>query len=325
MALQQVLCAGVLVITLLCQGCHSQLDVCARATGINGGEDETPGNWPWSVTIDVGKIWLCGGSLINNQWVVTQGDCVWRSLVASTEVTLGLNNRAGSNAHQVKRGLDAIIPYPKYPSIALLKLSAPVNFTDYIQPVCLAAANSTFHNGTSSWMIGFPKSDFGSPPATLQEQKVPVIGQNECNCSHLFTITEDFICGAFRPGGICVDKGGPVVTKKDDLWIQIAVGFDTGSCHYYTPYTNIRLSEYQDWINNTVTGPKPGFVTFISPGINGDLSFQCSKTPPTTAVTTTKDDDSIFGGGTNLFHFAHIRSLCIVSLTLLVLLGSSAM
>ncbi|KAJ4949005.1 hypothetical protein JOQ06_020525 [Pogonophryne albipinna] len=65
--------------------------------------------------------------------------------------------------------------------MALLKLSSPVNFTDYIQPVCLASANSTFYTGVSSWVVGFGDiSSGGSNADTLQEVRVPVVGNNEC-------------------------------------------------------------------------------------------------------------------------------------------------
>lgn len=45
--------------------------------------------------------------------------------------------------------------------ICLLQLAAPVNFTDEISPVCLASRNSTFHSGTSSWVIGWGEKDNG--------------------------------------------------------------------------------------------------------------------------------------------------------------------
>lgn len=39
--------------------------------------------------------------------------------------------------------------------IALLELSAPVKFTNYIRPVCLAAENSEFSPGTNGWITGW--------------------------------------------------------------------------------------------------------------------------------------------------------------------------
>lgn len=61
----------------------------------------------------------------------------------------------------MSRKVAEIVIHPNYDSdtsdndIALLRLSSPVSFTDYIRPVCLAASGSVFNNGTDSWVTGF--------------------------------------------------------------------------------------------------------------------------------------------------------------------------
>ncbi|KAK7938540.1 hypothetical protein WMY93_001866 [Mugilogobius chulae] len=59
--------------------------VCGRPplnTRIVGGADAPDGAWPWQVTMHFGGYHRCGGSLINNQWVLSAGHCVqgWRGL-----------------------------------------------------------------------------------------------------------------------------------------------------------------------------------------------------------------------------------------------------
>lgn len=77
------------------------------------------------------------------------------------EVVLGRHSQSGLNDDEVKLQSEMIIMHPHYDprtiqnDIALVKLSAPVNFTDYIQPVCLAAAHSNFSTGTKSWVTGW--------------------------------------------------------------------------------------------------------------------------------------------------------------------------
>lgn len=57
--------------------------------------------------------------------------------------------------------MQQIIRHPDYNprtfdnDICLLKLSSPVDFTNHILPICLAAPNSTFHDGTDSWVTGW--------------------------------------------------------------------------------------------------------------------------------------------------------------------------
>jgi len=142
----------------------------------------------------------------------------------------------------VSRKLEEIMCHPSHSllthenDICLLKLSAPVEFTDFIQPVCLASTGSTFHSGVSSWVTGFgvthpgkitdaiPLSpnhlhccDFfshqcesyllkslskysSSRADILQEVNLPIVGNNECGCTYT-KITENTICAGFREGG----------------------------------------------------------------------------------------------------------------------------
>lgn len=72
---------------------------------------------------------------------------------------LGRLTQNGSNPHETSRTVIKVIKHPKYNSLdqklALLQLSSPVTFTDYIKPVCLAAAGSVFVDGTESWVTGW--------------------------------------------------------------------------------------------------------------------------------------------------------------------------
>lgn len=43
---------------------------------ILGGSLSYNGQWPWTVALKVGNSFLCGGTLIADQWVVTAAHCV---------------------------------------------------------------------------------------------------------------------------------------------------------------------------------------------------------------------------------------------------------
>ncbi|XP_026170760.1 transmembrane protease serine 9-like [Mastacembelus armatus] len=269
---------------------------------IVGGEDASPGSWPWQVSLHKSGRHACGGSLINREWVMSAAHCFSSTSTNRWQVFLGRQNQEGKNPNEVSRTVDRIILYPSYESntdnndIALLRLSSPVQFTDYIRPVCLAASGSVFNNGTVSWVTGWGAIQEGvplPPPQTLQEVEVPVVGNRQCNCLlGVGRVTDNMICAGALAGGkdSCQgDSGGPMVSKQGSIWIQSGiVSFGFGCARPNLPGVYSRVSRYESWINSHISTDKPGFVKFISKGPNTDNSYTCPglPPPPTTLPTT---------------------------------------
>ncbi|XP_036446362.1 transmembrane protease serine 9-like [Colossoma macropomum] len=296
----------VLVISFLAKVCHSQLGVCGVAslnTKIVGGQDASPGSWPWQASLQISGFHFCGGSLINSNWVLTAAHCF--ASITAPQVTVYLGDQSlstqGSNPNVVTRSVLQAIKHPSYNSstndndIALLQLSSSVTFTPYITPVCLAAAGSTFFNGTLTWVTGWGNIAFGvslASPMTLQEVQIQIVGNRKCNCFYgVGTITDNMVCAGFLAGGKgpCQgDSGGPLVSKQGGVWVQAGiVNFGIGCAQPNYPGVYARVSQYQDWINQQITSNQPGFVTFTSTGTDGDLSVSCAGLPAVATTTTT--------------------------------------
>ncbi|XP_072311921.1 transmembrane protease serine 9-like [Eucyclogobius newberryi] len=281
----------------------SSADLCGITplnTRIVGGEDAPTGSWPWQVSLQRFGQHICGGSLINREWIMSAAHCFSSTSAFGWQISLGRENLQGTNPNEVSKSVSTIILHPNYDSftsdndVALLRLSSAVTFTDYIRPVCLAATDSVFNSGTDSWVTGWGSIREGEPlpfPKTLQEVEVPVVGNRQCNCLNgVGTITDNMICAGLLAGGkdSCQgDSGGPMVSKQGSVWVQSGVvSFGFGCARANLPGVYSRVSNYQSWINSHISSDQPGFVQFMSSGPDRDTSATCPGLPPPLITTT---------------------------------------
>uniref|UniRef100_A0AAV2JXT2 Peptidase S1 domain-containing protein n=1 Tax=Knipowitschia caucasica TaxID=637954 RepID=A0AAV2JXT2_KNICA len=294
----------VCAVCLLLPGAAAQSDVCGIATKnsrIVGGQAAPDGAWPWQVSIHRGGGHYCGGSLINNMWVLSAAHCMSGD-ASEYSVFIGRQSQKGPNPNEVSRTITQFINHPDYNEatvdndMSLLKLSSSVTFTDYIKPVCLAASGSAFHSGTDTWITGWGSINSGvplPPPQNLMEVEVPIIGNRQCFCNYNsrdIRITDNMLCAGLSEGGkdSCQgDSGGPLVRKQNGRWIQAGVvSFGIGCALPDLPGVYARVSRYEAWINNHITANQPGFIAFSSSGTDSDQSVTCPSLPSTNTTTT---------------------------------------
>uniref|UniRef100_A0A671PBT3 Zgc:153968 n=1 Tax=Sinocyclocheilus anshuiensis TaxID=1608454 RepID=A0A671PBT3_9TELE len=229
---------------------------------IVGGQNAVRGSWPWQASINYvpNEGLVCGGSLINKDWVLSAAQCFQELNASTTVIYLGRQWQIGTNPHQISRTVAQIIIHPKYNpdnffenDIALVQLSSSVTFNDYIRPVCLAAAGSTFDAGTESWITGWGKLNYGGESN---------LTNNQNTCARI--IPDNILLYWHDVNVKCLsmqgDGGGPLVINGSQ-WIQSGISIFGVNCtapKYPGGYT--RVSHYQDWISSQIKSDLPGFI-----------------------------------------------------------------
>merc|ERR1712212_1152788 len=202
-------------------GCRG--GIAKRSTRIVGGNETEVGEYPWQVGLytDMLQTPFCGGSLVNNLYVVTAAHCLDSS---NFKVILGEHDWTKVSRVYV-RDPQQITIHPDYNSntfendIAVIKLSSPVNLNADIpvKPVCLPDPSSDF-TGMKAIATGWGlTSEAGNQATALQEVEVTVYSEADCSAG-----SSTMLCAGEPEGGkdTCQGvSGGPLVVEVDGQYV----------------------------------------------------------------------------------------------------------
>jgi len=232
------------------------------------GRKTRPGEYPYAVAMMNRGRQFCGGSLINQNTILTAAHCVQHMTandVKNLRVQIGDWDIYKTN--DVKHEVRAVraVKYHKGFSmkhlnhdIALLILERPVAYADNIQAVCL-------HTGTPSPADGKTMADVagwgalsegGGQPSDLRAVTVRVITSAACKQRYSSTankIGDAMICaGADKGEDSCQgDSGGPLTIDNKQQAKQIGlVSWGIGCGRYPGVYTAVY--KYTNWINTNM-------------------------------------------------------------------------
>uniref|UniRef100_A0A8C4KCJ3 Peptidase S1 domain-containing protein n=1 Tax=Dromaius novaehollandiae TaxID=8790 RepID=A0A8C4KCJ3_DRONO len=168
---------------------------------------------PFQVALTKRGQILCGGSLIDAQWVLTAAHCR-----QEIRVLIGTDTLRG-NTGQV-RTVSQFVVHPAYNprkndnDFMLLRLNRPVQFSDKVKKIRLATRcpMDGMKCSVSGW--GTTKSPGANLPPNLQCAGLLVFGKQQCTRAYGNYITPNMFCAGVPPGGVdsCQgDSGGPLV------------------------------------------------------------------------------------------------------------------
>ncbi|CAG2103608.1 unnamed protein product [Medioppia subpectinata] len=218
-----------------------------------GGNTARPGEWPWmaklimhhvSPSMQITQTSQCGGSLINNEWILTAAHCLNNFAngddITFIDATLGDYDRDVDQKKDYKGLIKEVNVHHGYDNkthhndIALLKLHEPLDLEgmgNFLEPICL--------------------------PETGEQRRVGTL----CVATDKFDPNTDY-CVGNDVDAECVykgDSGGPLNCQlATGFWVAdgvVSYGTNLGCGMDRSPSIFTRVSEYIPWIKSII-GPK---------------------------------------------------------------------
>ncbi|XP_029973655.1 acrosin [Salarias fasciatus] len=265
-----------LLVSLLClsapspQGCGRRPLLGPPGTSrVVGGWEAPEGAWPWQVSIRRGSRHHCGGSILSSLKVLTAAHCFYKYIRSYFRVVAGLHDRSAPGPHAQIRSINRVHIHRNYNNatldsdVTLLLLASPLNFTDYVQPVCVPhnESHEAALNFSSCYVTGWGSAQFkGGLMKGLQVAEVELIDRTTCNRASWLrgVVSQNMICAGLESGAADTcqgDSGGPLQCysqSQESFYVVGVTSFGEKCGLPRRPGVYARTSRFAAWLEGTL-------------------------------------------------------------------------
>ncbi|KAH8408123.1 hypothetical protein KR222_009286, partial [Zaprionus bogoriensis] len=227
---------------------------------ITNGLTASEGQFPYQVGLSFASSsgsWWCGGSIIDNQWVLTAAHCT--SGASAVTIYYGATVRTSAKLTQTVASSN-FVQHANYNSIrlandiSLIKTPA-VTFTSAINKVELPGIASSYstYAGQKAIASGWGKTSDAatSVASTLQYETFDVVSVATCQSTYGSLIATSRVICIATPNKTSTcngDSGGPLVLVSDKKLIGVTSFVSSAGCESGAPAGFTRVTSYLDWI-----------------------------------------------------------------------------
>ncbi|XP_047526431.1 chymotrypsin-1-like [Pieris napi] len=224
-------------------------------------------NYQVSIRVHRGRkdFHTCGGSIINEEYVLTAAHCIYRKNMKEMSIVVGSHTiDKGGNRYKIKK----LIPHLDYykptvkNDIGIVQIQGKIKYNDKVQPIELLKEMAPI--GKKCLFTGWGYTDLKGKtlPNNLQMLEFETISNDDCTKQlksspypKLVPVNAGQLC-AKRPNnkGACYgDSGGPLVIQDDkNKTVQIGVVSWVVPCAEQYPDVFNSVHGYYDWIQSKI-------------------------------------------------------------------------